>query len=199
VIARFAALAAVIVLAAGCTSAAGHAPAASSSARAASARFNEAGLTFRYPAGWQAAKWSDDISPYSWMIVALSTTSQQDPCVRSLVLGAGGGGKVKSICHQPVALLPPGRMLVTWTAQGFPHWHKPVPSVIVGGRPASETFAMASWCKDLGGTKTITVMIPRSLPDNWYQMDACLRGPGLRDATAQVDAMLNSVRIAHGW
>lgn len=199
-IVRFAAVTAVIILAAGCTSAAGHTPAAStSSARATAARFNEAGLTFSYPAGWQAAKWDDDVSPYSWMIVALSTTSQQDPCVSALVLGGGGGGKVKSFCHQPVAVLPPGRMLVTWTAQGFPNWHKPVPTVIVGGRPSSETFTMAGWCKDLGGTKTITVVIPRSLADNWYQMDACLRGPGLRGATAQIDTMLNSVHIAHGW
>lgn len=190
----------MVILAVGCTSSAGHAPAAStSSGQAISARFTEAGLTFRYPVGWQAAKWEDDVSSYSWMIVALSTTSQQDPCVSALILGSGGGGKVKSICHQPVALLPPGRMLVKWTAQGFPNWHKPVPTVIVGGRPSSETFTMASWCKDLGGTKTITVMIPRSLADNWYEMDACLRGPGLRGATAQVNAMLNSLQIAHGW
>lgn len=195
--ARIAAVAAVIMLAAGCTSAASHAPAvATSPARTSTARFDEAGLTFSYPAGWQAAKWNDDVSPYSWMIVALSTTSQSDPCVSSLTIG---GGKIKLICHEPVVALPPGRMLVTWTAQGFPNWRKPVMTTTVGGRVASETNAMSSWCKGLGGTETITVVIPRSLADNWYQMDACLRGPGLSGAEAQVAAMLNSVRIAPGW
>lgn len=191
-------MAAVIILAAGCTSAASHAPASSTSpAHGTPGRFNEAGLTFRYPAGWQVATWNDDVSPYSWQIVALSTTSQQDPCISALTLR--GGGRIKSICSQPVAALPPGRILVMWTAQGFPRWHKPVMTTIVGGRPASVTHAMASWCKGLGGTRTITVVIPRSLADNWYQMDACLRGPGVAGAESQVTAMLNSLQIAHGW
>ncbi len=154
------------------------------------------GLTFSYPSGWKAATWNDDISNYSWMIVALSTTLQSDPCVIAVTIG---GGKVKSICHEPVVALPPGRMLVTWTEQGFPNWHKPVMTTIVAGRPASETFGLASWCKGLGGTKTITVVIPRSLADNWYQMDACLRGPGLTGSEDQVAAMLSSLQIAHGW
>jgi hypothetical protein len=30
---------------------------------------------------------------------------------------------------------------------------------------------------------------------NWYEMEACLRGPGLREAEAEVRAMLESVRL----
>jgi len=197
VIARLAAVAAVIVLAAGCSSAASHAPAPSASpAHVTSARFDGVGLTFSYPSDWQAATWNDDISLNSWMIVALSTTAQQDPCDSSLTIG---GTRMKLICEQPVLQLPPGRMLVTWTEHGFRNWHKPVMTTSVSGRPASETHAMESWCKQLGGTETITVVIPRSLVNNWYQMDACLRGPGLTGAEAQITAMLGSVRIAHGW
>jgi hypothetical protein len=199
VIARLAAVAAVIVLAAGCTSAASQAPAPSTSpirAHATSARFDGVGLTFSYPADWKAATWSDDISENSWMIVALSTTAQQDPCDSSVMIGSA---RLKSICQQPVVALPPGRMLVTWTEHGFRNWHKPVMTTVVSGRPASETHAMGSWCKQLGGQETITVVIPRSLVNNWYEMDACLRGPGLTGAEAQITAMLSSVRIAHGW
>jgi hypothetical protein len=154
------------------------------------------GLTFSYPGDWHAATWTDDVSENSFMIVALSTTVQQDPCDTSLTLG---GGALKSICQLPVVALPPGRMLVTWTEHGLRNWHKPSMTTLVSGRPASETHAMGSWCKQVGGTETITVVIPRSLVDNWYQMDACLRGPDLTGAEAQVTAMLNSVRIAHGW
>jgi hypothetical protein len=197
VIARLAAVAAVIILAAGCTSAASHPrPASTSPARATTARFDEAGLMFSYPAVWQAATWNDDVSNNSWMIVALSTTEQHDPCVSSLTIG---GSMVQSICHQPVVALPPGRMLVTWTEHGLRNWHEPVMTTLVGGRRASETQAMESWCKGLGGTATITVVIPRSLADNWYEMDACLRGPGLPASEAQVAAMLRSVQIARGW
>ena len=151
---------------------------------------------FRYPADWQAATWNDDVSDNSWMIVALSTTTQQDPCVSSLTIS---GSKIQSICQQPVGALPPGRMLVTWTEHGLRNWHEPVMTTLISGRQASETHAMESWCKGLGGTETITVVIPRSLADNWYQMDACLRGPSLTGAEAQIRAMLSSVQIAQGW
>lgn len=114
--ARLAAVAAVIILAAGCTSAASHAPAATSSDRASSARFEEAGLTFSYPAVWQAATWNDDVSDSSWVIVALSTTAQQDPCDSSVNIGAT---RITKTCGEPVSALPPGRMLVMWTEQGL--------------------------------------------------------------------------------
>ncbi len=195
--ARLAAVAAVIILAAGCTSAASHAPAPSASpARTTTTRFIQGGLTFSYPAAWQAATWNDDVSDFSYVMVALSTTAQHDPCVTSVTVG---GARIISICREPVAALPPGKLLVMWTVQGFPNWHEPVMTTTVGGRPASETRVMESWCKGLGGTQTITVVIPRSLADNWYQMDACLRGPGLTGTEGQVSAMLRSVRIAKGW
>jgi hypothetical protein len=50
----------------------------------------------------------------------------------------------------------------------------------------------------LSGTETITVMIPRAAPDNWYQMDACLRSPGLAQQEAEISSMLRSVEIAKG-
>jgi hypothetical protein len=39
---------------------------------------------------------------------------------------------------------------------------------------------------------------PRAVPDNWYQMDACLRGPDLTQQDAQISSMLTSVRTAEG-
>ena len=50
----------------------------------------------------------------------------------------------------------------------------------------------------LGATETITVMIPHAAPGHWYQMDACLRGPGLHQQEAQISSMLDSVRISPG-
>jgi hypothetical protein len=39
-------------------------------------------------------------------------------------------------------------------------------------------------------------MIPRTVADNWYELDACLRGPGLAQQEAAISAMLKSVRIS---
>jgi hypothetical protein len=41
-------------------------------------------------------------------------------------------------------------------------------------------------------------MIPRDVPDNWYQMDTCLRVSGLPQQEAQISAMLSRVRMANG-
>jgi hypothetical protein len=41
-------------------------------------------------------------------------------------------------------------------------------------------------------------MIPRAKPGHWYQMDACLRGPGLSRQEARIASMLASVRISPG-
>jgi hypothetical protein len=46
------------------------------------------------------------------------------------------------------------------------------------------------------GGVIVTVMIPRGSPSDWYQMDACLRGPGLTQQEAEISSMLGSVRIA---
>ena len=48
----------------------------------------------------------------------------------------------------------------------------------------------------MGGTETITVKIPRNIAMNWYEMDVCLRGPGLSPRQAEISAMLRSVRMA---
>jgi hypothetical protein len=68
----------------------------------------------------------------------------------------------------------------------------------VAGRGAIESKARGGWCAVLGGTETITVMIPRAGPGKWYQMDACLRSPGLSQQEAQISSMLGSVRITPG-
>jgi hypothetical protein len=42
-------------------------------------------------------------------------------------------------------------------------------------------------------------MIPGdAATDNWFQMDACLRGPDLAQQEAQISAMLSTIQIANG-
>jgi len=202
------ALAAPVALAAGCASAASvhpataaTAPAAAATApaatatepAAATASFSAMGLAFRYPANWRSGTWRTDEPNVSALIVYLSTSRLKAPCaVRT------SPGRIAETCEFPVTVLPPGGVLVRWNASALPAWHLPKANTTVAGREAVETRASGGWCSTLGGTETITVMIPRAAVGNWYQMDACLRGPGLAQQEAEISAMLRSVRIAKG-
>ena len=66
--------------------------------------------------------------------------------------------------------------------------------VVIGGRAGTLTTADAREpCLGIGGALEITVVIPRSAPDNWMELDACLAGPDTGPAFAQVVALLASV------
>ncbi len=155
--------------------------------------FSAMGLAFRYPETWRSGSWSDDVSSFSGLIVFLSTGRLHDPCERTV------GAEVTSVsCGDPVSKVAPGGMLVRWDEGGFPNWHAPRSNTKIGGRPATETVTAGSWCRTLGGNRTITVVIPQGASDNWYEMDACLRGPGIPAEQAEITAMLKTVRLTPG-
>jgi hypothetical protein len=74
----------------------------------------------------------------------------------------------------------------------------PKPNTTIAGRKATEIRTSGGWCAPMRATETITVIISRAAPGTWYQMDACLRAPGLPQQQAQIASMLRSVRIAKG-
>jgi hypothetical protein len=198
-----AAMAVPVVLAAGCasttsggsaTSATSERPSAAATEPAtATASLSAMGLAFRYPANWRSGSWRSDEPRLSALIVYLSTSRLRGPCVVRT-----GPGRMAETCKYPIAVLPPGGVLVRWSANGFPAWRIPKANTTVAGRQAVETRISGGWCAMLSGTETITVMIPRAAPDNWYQMDACLRSPGLAQQEAEISSMLRSVEIAKG-
>jgi len=155
--------------------------------------FSAMGLSFRYSATWQRETWSDDVSSFTASIVYLSTGRQHNPCTVTY-----SPGEKSVTCSYPVDTLPPGGVLVRWDADGFFGVRLPKPNTTIAGHPALETKTSGGWCASLGGTETITVMIPRDTPDNWYQMDACLSAPDLPQQEAQISAMLHTVQIAKG-
>jgi hypothetical protein len=154
--------------------------------------FSAMGLSFRYPAAWRHASFSNDMSSFSGNVVDLGTSRLHDPCI-------GGPAEGAMVCSGfPVDTLAPGEVLVEWTSHGFPNWHLPKPNTTIAGRPAVETKTSGGSCAPVGGTETITVIIPRGTPDNWYQMDACLSAPNLPQQEPQIAAMLSTVQIASG-
>ena len=155
----------------------------------ATASFSAMGLSFRYPAAWQIANWHSEMPSFNALIVYLSTS--RHPCAVTTRLG-----DVSVLCPDRQAQLPPGGVLVTWEADGFPGWGlTPLPNATIGGRPAIETRNNDdAWCTSLGGTETITALILR----DGYQMNACLRAPDLPQQEAQISAMLATVHITQG-
>ena len=189
-----AAAAVPVALTAGCASATSARPAAAVKARAApTSSFSAMGLSFRYPAAWRSVTPRAGLSDFSALIVYLSTSRLSGTCVAS-----ASPGRIAETCAYPIRVLPPGGVLVRWNANSLPNWRMPKATTTVAGRGAVERKARGGWCAVLGGTETITVMIPRAGPGHWYQMDACLRGPGLPRQEAQISSMLHSVRISPG-
>jgi hypothetical protein len=191
------ALAALVAPTAGCASATGTHPAAVARTPAAptvpTSRFSAMGLSFRYPANWRSVTPRAGPSDFPALIVYLSTSRLTSTCVSS-----ASAGRIADTCAYPIRILPPGGVLTRWNANGSPAWHMPQANTTVAGRRAAETRTAGGWCRVLGATETITVVIPRSAPGNWYQMDACLRAPGLPRLEAEVTSMLSSVRISPG-
>ncbi len=132
------------------------------------------------------------MSSFSALIVYLSTSRLHDPCTT-----ATSPGERSVYCADPLAELPPGGVLVRRDADGFPGgFRTPKPNTTIAGHPVIETTTNNGWCASLGATETITVMIPRDTPDNWYQMDACLCAPDLSQQEAQTSALLRTVQLA---
>ena len=183
-----------VALTVGCVSATSGRPAAAVEARAAPTEsFSAMGLSFRYPAAWRSITPRAGLSDFPALIVYLSTSRLSGVCVAS-----ASPGRTVETCAYPMRVLPPGGVLVRWNANALPNWRMPKTTSTVAGRGAVESKALGGWCAVLGGTETITVMIPRAEPGKWYQMDACLRSPGLSQQEAQISSMLGSVRITPG-
>jgi hypothetical protein len=174
------------------TSAASTHPAAAARA-VPTARFSAMGLSFRYPAGWRTVTPRAGLSDFPALIVYLSTSRLTGTCVAS-----ASAGRIAETCAYPVRVLPRGGVLVRWNANALPAWRMPKANTTVAGRGAVETKTRGGWCAVLGAAETITVMIPRAAPGHWYQMDACLRAPGLPQQEAQISSMLTSVRVSPG-
>jgi len=182
----------VALLATACSGGRGAPPRTKATTAAAVAHFNggpvPAGLSFDYPTAWRAAWW-DDHSSFSNLVTYLSPLPLHDPCARFPTMVT---------CGDPIASLPPGGVLVSWSTIGFPHFpgtpEVPNPNTTVSGQPARVVTDYPGDCGRLLATETITANI--AIPEgNHYEMTACLRDPGIAADEALVRQMLATVRI----
>jgi hypothetical protein len=151
--------------------------------------FDENGITFAYPAAWREFHYSVT-SSFSSVIAYLATVSVPEPCVTTV-----DPSFTTTACESRFVLTP-GSLVVTIANNGTPTFDitasRPVgaTALTVDGLPAYlETVPTDS--ADLGLRWTLS--LPGSV-DNFYTIDAQMRGPGLDEMRAQLDASIASLR-----
>jgi len=150
------------------------------------------GVSFRYPSTWTAHRYVA-VSSFSTSIVYLSNDRLHPPCRTTR-----GQGSVSTACGSPLAHLGPSGVLVEWSEHGFPDWSLKTraegkPITVGGHRAKIQIPSSLSPCPD-GFDQSMTVVV-ESVPDNWWQIDACIRGPGVAASLSQVRAMLRSAHL----
>jgi hypothetical protein len=137
---------------------------------------------------WHAATYNVS-SSFSMDFLYLSTAPLSDPCDRS--------PSGVSCTRLAAAALGVNGVLATWSMHGFPGWVFDTQKgslLSVGQHQASIASGVPSIaCQDIGGVDEIIVTMPRSASSNWAQLDACLAGPDVSVAHAQVEAVLKTV------
>jgi hypothetical protein len=142
-----------------------------------------------YPSDWHFRRETGPAGSFTLWLATLSTgTPPCDGC--SLVLTP----------------LSPHEATMRWSAYGFPTWRlqsTPGKRVVIHGRSARldihpgidlPGMGILETCPS-GTTETIRATIGRN-SENFYQMLACIRGPGQAGLQRQVLAILRSIRDA---
>jgi hypothetical protein len=154
---------------------------------------NGFGLTFKHPRTWIEAPYTRT-SSFTSLITYLSNAKLHDPCTTTHdVTGT------TTACGDPISVLPPGGVLVNWSAISYPHVAKESdihPNLTVDGRPAQLTVAKPGSCSRMGAQQTITVDIEFPRAGNYDEMVACLREPGTAKNAALVRQMIASTRVS---
>ena len=151
-------------------------------------RLSCGGVSFASPAGWYHTAASVEGS-FTDMVAAVSNEPLRDPC------SASGNSFT---CGQPLDSLQQGALLVEWWNDGNPTWsidNQPGTQTTVDGIPArfQQTPGSSGQCAGLSATTTIAVVIATGPSGDYYEFDACMRGPNQALEISTATAILNSV------
>ena len=149
-------------------------------------QFTDSLLRFDYPSSWTPAVLPAN-NTFSTAVVFLS--HEADPRC------AAAYGITVSI---PRCALGSDGVLVEWSLDGFPGWtlaRVHGQRVLVDGRPGKESFVSGSQSCATGTEEGVILVVSRTVPDSWYDMDACLRGPDLAIEGSEIQAMIASTKI----
>jgi hypothetical protein len=146
------------------------------------------GLSFEHPNAWLPLN-TPGMSTFSTSVAYLGTGPGGDACKPV----SGNPGEVT--CGWPNDVVAPSAVFVAWDAvttnYGRHSWEA---NTTIAGRPARVMTARPGDCGRVHADETITAQLEWSAR-GWFDMSACLRGPGIDVFARQVNAMLKSVTI----
>lgn len=154
--------------------------------------FDEGGLAFTYPAAWQEFHY-DVQSSFSRVIAYLATVNVPEPCATTVASDS------TSVDCADRFTLSADTLVVDVTSNGFPGFDiTQVPGdatpLTIGGLPGYiETNGPDAAVPGVDRTVTWTIAAPGFI-DNYYTIEAQLRGPDLDRMQAQLDALVASLR-----
>jgi hypothetical protein len=161
-------------------------------ARVKMASFSGDGLSFRYPAAWTARRWPLFMISDERTIAYLTQAQLHDPCKRAK--NAYGGVGVS--CRGGVLnALPVGDVFITWALLGDGPEPAAGEHLVIDQHRATVSYNDAHICGEIRGVERGIAAAIATGTGNWYEMEACLRGPGLPQAEAEVRVMLQTVRL----
>jgi hypothetical protein len=151
------------------------------------------GLSFRHPVSWKPQHFNVQ-SSFSTAIVYLSNQPLHNPCVRKHL----GPGHFSVRCGEALDRLRPGGVLVQWSEQGFAGRtidNAPGRPVTVDGL-SGRLQTRKNQCGRLGADHRMLLAVENPhLPDNWYELRACFRGPDSASTEAALRDMIASTRF----
>ncbi len=158
-------------------------------------RFDDGSLSFNYPATWSQETSSSFGSPSHGVLVLLSSQRLVPDC-RPIAPDGFDCAPAMAID----AKLSPGSIFVVWVAQW---WGSDGLAAAAGqdgsvaGHPARLDHDLALFeCRGLGADQTLKASVVRDDRTTGYIMTACWRSPAGDTSTQQIDALLDSTRIA---
>ena len=156
------------------------------------------GISFERPSAW--TRWQpndhDPINDGPWAY--LSTDPLLAACATRPPAAPNPPDARGRACDWPLASLSPNGVLVSWINTRI---LLPLPTagdvVDLGGEHARLQLARPGSCAAVGADETLSVLVPIGQPTPLSNLAvvACLRGPDLATAEAQVRAMLASATV----
>jgi hypothetical protein len=146
---------------------------------------------FSYPTCWTLRN-NLESSMFSTVLVALSNQSMHNPCHTER-----SGSNVVTSCGFPVKTLKQGGVLVELIQGSMPGWkitREPGRHFTLDHHAARESMTRNP-LGTLHATEEISVFIDSDIVDNFYDIDAFFRGPGVAGNQLVLEKMLKSVRF----
>lgn len=160
------------------------------------AQFSDQLLRFDYPSDWNAQVYQDSVdigSSPARALVFLSNETVHAPCTEHVErLGS------KLTCSTAVSGLRPDGVFVEWTTKAWFKWTlaaAPGRSIHIDEHLGKIAVVSGRGSCVRGTQQDVTVVIPRGVVHNYFEMNACLRGPKLARERSEVLAMVASTKI----